>query len=181
LNKIYARRKQRKFVEVYLLRHGEAGKRSPLPERDHERGLTAMGKEEISKVGRSMADQKYVFDVLASSPLKRAKDTALLVNREMRRDEAVQEWVELAPEGDRPTLYSRLSKLKPDAAVLLVGHEPYLTLMVKDVISRGESSSDLRINLKKGGLVKLYVTSFTPHVTGELRWLLTPGQIRRLG
>lgn len=168
-------------MEVYLLRHGEAGKRVPIAARDLERTLTAAGKQEMEEVGGAMAELELKFDVVASSPLRRAKDTALLVNKALKRKSEVEEWPELAPEGSRVTLYRRLNKLRPGTAVLLVGHEPYLTTAIGEITGRGgDASAGFRINMKKGGLAKLSVTGFNPKASGELRWLLTPKQIRRM-
>jgi phosphohistidine phosphatase len=168
-------------MEIYLLRHGEAGNRVPVT-RDSERTLTAAGKDEVEEIAESLAQQKYVFDVVASSPLKRAKDTASIVNKALKRGAEVEEWTELSPEGNRAAFFKRLSRLKPTAAVLCVGHEPYLTTMIGEVIGvGGERSSSSRIVLRKGGMAKVVITRFTPKVSGELRWLLTPKQIKRLG
>jgi phosphohistidine phosphatase len=168
-------------MEVYLLRHGEAGNRIPVA-RDSERALTAAGEEEIEEIAGSIADQKYVFDVVASSPLKRAKDTALIVNKALKRSAEVEEWAELSPEGSKAAFFKRLSRLKPTAAVLCVGHEPYLTTVIGEVMGMGgEGSSSSNIVLRKGGMAKIVMTRFTPKVSGELRWLLTPKQLKRLG
>ncbi|MDG6983067.1 MAG: phosphohistidine phosphatase SixA [Nitrososphaerota archaeon] len=167
-------------MELYLLRHGEAGTRVPTA-RDSERALTASGKEEIEKVAKSLASQKYVFDVVASSPLKRAKDTASIVNKALKRKGDVEEWHELSPEGSKAAFFKRLSKLRPTAAVLCVGHEPYLTTTIGEVVGMGgERLPGSRIVLRKGGMAKLVVVRFTPKVSGELRWLLTPKQLKRL-
>jgi phosphohistidine phosphatase len=167
-------------VELYLLRHGEAGNRVPV-ERDDERELTAAGKEEVEEIAESLAKQRYVFDVIASSPLKRAKDTASIVNRALKRDKEVEEWPELSPEGSKASFFKRLSRMKPTAAVLCVGHEPYLTTLIGEVIGRGESSPGSKIVLRKGGMAKIIMTRFTPEASGELRWLVTPKQLKRLG
>jgi phosphohistidine phosphatase len=166
-------------LEIYLLRHGEAGKRVPVA-KDSERALTAAGREEVEKIGESLAEQRYVFDMVVSSPLKRAKDTASIVNKALKRSGQVEEWPELSPEGSKVAFFRRLGKLKPTAAVLCVGHEPYLTTVISEIIGRGERSLGGTIVLRKGGMAKLVITRFTPAVSGELRWLLTPRQIKRL-
>lgn len=169
-------------MDVYLLRHGEAGNRVPIAARDMERALTAAGKKEIEDVGEAMADMEYKFDVVASSPLKRAMDTALIVNKELKRKTPVEEWTELAPEGSRDAFYRRLGKLKAGSSVLCVGHEPYLTTVIGEITGRdGTASTGFRISLKKGGLAKLSLDGFAPRASGELRWLLTPKQIRKIG
>ena len=167
-------------MELYFLRHGEAGKRIPIAARDLERALTAAGKEEVEEVGKAMAKLGLEFDVVATSPLKRAKDTADIVNRELKRKGGVEEWQELSPEGSRGAFYRRLQRLRAGAEVLCVGHEPYLTTAVSEIASRGENSGDLRIVLRKAGLARVSVAGFNPRINGELRWLLTPKQIRRM-
>lgn len=168
-------------MEIYLLRHGEAGQRAPVASRDMERALTAAGKEEIEEVGDAMAEMGYEFDVVATSPLKRAKDTASIVNKALKRKSGVEEWPELSPEGNRDTLYKKLSKIKPGSVVLCVGHEPYLTTAIGEITGKGDGeSSGFRIALKKGGLARLSVAGFSPKISGELRWLLTPKQLRKM-
>ena len=167
-------------VELYLLRHGEAGTRVLAAARDLERALTAAGKEEVEEIGEAMSELGLEFDLVATSPLKRARETASLVNRALNRKGKVEEWRELSPEGSRDEFYRRLGKLRSASRVLCVGHEPYLTSAINDIAGRGSEKGAIRIVLKKAGLARLTVTGFTPRVTGELRWLLTPKQIRRM-
>jgi len=162
------------------MRHGEAGKRIPVAARDTSRALTAAGRQDVEKVGEAMTKLGYRFDVVASSPVKRAKETAGIVNGALKRKNRVEEWPELSPEGNRSDLYRRLTSVKPGSKVLCVGHEPYLTLAMGEIAGRGDASSSFRISLKKAGLAKLLVTGFNPKISGELRWLLTPKQIRRM-
>ncbi len=168
-------------MEIYLLRHGEAGQRVPVASRDLERALTAAGKEEMEEIGEAMAEMGYEFDVIATSPVKRAKDTASIVNKALKRKPGVEEWAELSPEGDREALYRRLAKLRPGSIVMCVGHEPYLTAAISEIAGKGNGeSSGFRIALKKGGMARLSVAGFSPRISGELRWLLTPKQIRKM-
>ena len=162
------------------MRHGEAGKRIPIAARDTARALTAAGKQDVEEVGEAMAKLGYRFDVVASSPLKRAKETATIVNETLKRKNLVEEWPELSPEGNRSDLYRRLTSVRPGSKVLCVGHEPYLTLAMGEIAGRVGGSAGFRISLKKAGLAKLLVTGFNPKISGELRWLLTPKQIRRM-
>ena len=118
-----------------------------------------------------------MFDRIIASPLKRAFDTGAIVSKTFKSVNVLEHWNELRPEGSRPDLYRRLSKLKQDSEILLVGHEPYLGTMIGEMVSGNGNS---HISLKKGGLAKIRVTSFVPKASGELRWLLTPKQIRKL-
>lgn len=167
-------------MELYILRHGEAGKRVPIAARDTERALTAAGKEEVGEVGEAMSKLGFKFDTVATSPLKRAKDTAMIVNKALNRKGSVEEWQELTPEGSRDAFYRRLQKLKAGSEVLVVGHEPYLTTAINEIAGRGRSG-DVRILLRKAGLARVTVAGFSPRINGELRWLLTPKLIRKMG
>lgn len=153
----------------------------PIAARDSERALTAAGKKEVEEVAGGMAELGYEFDVVASSPLKRAMDTALIVNKTLRRKAKVEEWPELSPEGNRESLYQRLGRMKSNSSVLCVGHEPYLSTVIGELtIIDGTNTAGFRIALKKGGIAKVSVVGTSPRLTGELRWLLTPRQIRKM-
>lgn len=168
-------------MELYLFRHGEAGSRLPLTSKDQDRALTAEGREDVQVAGKALAKLGVKFDVVAASPLKRAKDTASILNSALRRREPVQEWDELKPEGSKSALYRRLAKFRVNSSVLAVGHEPYLTTIIGEITGMGgEGSAGFRIVLKKTGMAKVNVVGFSPRIRGELRWLLTPRQVRRL-
>jgi phosphohistidine phosphatase len=89
---------------------------------------------------------------------------------------------ELAPEGDRLKLYNRLRSLSQESSVLIIGHEPYLTNLISDmVLQKTKVRPVSSINLKKSGLAKIRVISLSPNARGELRWLLTPRILKSLG
>ena len=153
----------------------------PIAAKYTERALTAAGRDELERAAEGIVELGYKFDLVATSPLKRAKDTAAIVNKALGRKAAVEEWPELSPEGDKSAFYRRLSKLRPGSVVLCVGHEPYLTTAIGEITGRTDDASPgFRISLKKGGLAKLSVTGFSPRINGELRWLLTPRQLRKM-
>ena len=164
-------------MNVYFLRHGEAGKRITIPSRDFERSLTASGAEEVEEIAESMKKMNLEFDKIASSPLARTQETAEIVSRVYKMSGKPELWDELRPEANRLDLYRRLSKMKQDADLLLVGHDPFMTTVIGEIISGG---LNVKISLKKGGLARVQIDSFTPKAAGELRWLLTPKQIKNM-
>jgi phosphohistidine phosphatase len=168
-------------MDVFLLRHGEAGGRVVPSTKDLERSLTARGKKEVESIAEALATLKFRFDVIATSPLRRSKETASIVGKAFRNKPRPEDWDELKPEGIRQDLYRRLAKVKPGSSVLLVGHEPYLSTAIGEITCKTtDSVGGFRVALKKGGLAKVSVTSFHPRINGELRWLLTPKQIQRM-
>ena len=131
--------------------------------------MTTAGREEVEEIADSIERLGVEFDEIASSPLPRAKETAQIIAKRQTTSK-LQMWDELRPEGDRQAILSQLAKMGHESAVLLVGHEPYLTDMVADLMGAKRGS----ILLKKAGLIRVRVTSFAPSAKGELRWLLSP-------
>jgi phosphohistidine phosphatase len=178
---------------MFILRHGEAGKRIAAGGKDSERPLTVAGQKEITVVANSLKDLDMKFDLIISSPLKRAHQTAGIIAKILKKGKKIEDWNELKPEGNKQEFYRKLSsstQFKQYSSVLVVGHEPYLTDMISDIISDGNgggrggggggsTGGSGHIVLKKAGLARLGITSFTPqNLHGELKWLLTPRHLK---
>jgi len=162
-------------MDLFILRHGKAGKASAGPD-DAARALTREGKDGITQVAQWMKAEQFLFETIATSPLKRARQTAEIVASVLGQDDRLAVWDELAPGGDPDTVCYKASQQENDAAILIVGHEPALSMLISTIIS-GEGSSS--IILAKGGLAKIGNYSFTARPSGELRWLVTPKLIRK--
>lgn len=131
----------------------------------------------MEKIARSMVQMGLEFDKILTSPLARARETAEIIAQFQKDSGKIEDCDELRPEGNRLDLYKKLARLKQDTHVVLVGHEPYLSTTIGEIIS---GSLSTRLALKKGGLARVQVTSFSPRPTGELRWLLTPKLLRKM-
>jgi phosphohistidine phosphatase len=165
-------------LDLFILRHGEAGQRVSAGRGDFQRSLTTAGQNEVSDIAKSLKELGTKFDVVITSPLKRAHQTAAIVAKTLKMQKKMQDWAELSPEGNRLDLYNKLSQLKQQSSVLVVGHEPYLSKMVSEIIFDGNNGG--RIDLKKTGLARIRIISSTPKFQGELRWLLTPKLLRNM-
>jgi len=159
-------------MDLFVLRHGKAEQSSDSP--DGKRALTADGKAEMRKIGKWMHQKKFRFDVIATSPLTRAYETAEIVARALGQKERLAVWEELAPGGDLDTLSHRAALCGEDAALLLTGHEPMVSMLISRIISGHDTVS---LSLAKGGLAKIRNFSFDKRPSGDLQWLLTPGQM----
>ncbi len=147
------------------MRHGEAGTRNTI-NHDSERSLTVEGRSEMEKIAKSLKSLKIGIDAIGTSPLKRAHETAEIVANVFRLARKLEIWEELSPEGEMNELFERLSKMKEDSTVLIVGHEPYLSTLIGDLISNRNGT---RIVLKKGGTAKVVINSLVPKASGELK------------
>lgn len=179
------------MVDLFILRHGEAGKRFSSDNKDFGRPLTVTGKKEVADIAASLKDLGIKFDLIITSPLKRAHQTAAIVAKTLKNEKKMEDWNELKPEGKRLEFYRKLSssaQIKQQSSVLVVGHEPYLSQMIGEIITSGNGNSETaNIVLKKAGLAKITVTpssssssSSNSNMRGELRWLLTPKHMKNM-
>jgi len=163
-------------MDLYILRHGKAGQSFNRPG-DSERKLTADGRSEMRKVARWIRGKKIRFDVIATSPLARAKETAEIVARVLKEKEKLEIWDDLSPAGDPDTVFSKAGEYDTEASVLIVGHEPALSHMIGKIITRGDTAS---VILAKGGMAKIRNYEFKSNPSGDLQWLLTPRQMSEM-
>jgi phosphohistidine phosphatase len=175
-------------MDLFILRHGEAGKRLAVGNRDSKRPLTITGSKEIADIAKSLKNLNIKFDLIITSPLKRANQTAMIVAKTFTMENKVEDWNELRPEGKRSDLYQKVSsRFKQGSSILMVGHEPFLSELISDLIctGNGEAKNDKvivsrHIVLKKAGLARIKIASFAPKMQGELRWLLTPRHLKKI-
>jgi phosphohistidine phosphatase len=167
---------------LYLLRHGDAGKgMAGAGGNSGDVPLTIVGREEIAIIARSVKDLNLKFSAIITSPLKRAVQSAKIIAKVLAMEKRISIWNELVPEGNRSKLYNILNQYTRESSVLMIGHEPYLSNMMYDMIFQKNRVNQLgRINLKKAGLAKIRIISLTPNISGELRWLLTPRILKLL-
>ena len=166
-------------MNLFILRHGiasdpgEDGLSKDL--KDTDRPLSAKGKQRMWRLTEAMRTMELTFDVVVSSPLLRARQTAQIVTEalELRRKLVLTD--QLAPAGNPKLLIEQITAQSPRAKnILLVGHEPYLSELIALLISGGTMAL---IDLRKGGLAKLEVEKLRFGRCATLAWLLTPKQL----
>jgi len=161
-------------MELYILRNGEAGSHAADISQEFHRSLSEAGREEVEGVARWLAGQEVRFDVIATSPLARARETAEIVARAVGYENQILQWKALEPGVDTLSLLGHLTEFFKIQNVLLVGHEPDLSKMISLLIAGHHNSG---IFLHRAGLCKLRRVTFYDMPTGELYWLLSPEQM----
>ena len=166
-------------MNLFILRHGLAvdlGEPGlPKDMKDADRPLTTKGKKKLRRATGAMQAMEMTFDVVLSSPLLRAMQTAEIVAEamELRKKPVLTD--NLAPGGSVKALVEQINELPPRVkSVLLVGHEPYLSEFIA-LLTTGNTSA--RLELKKGGLAKLETPRLRYAHCAKLSWLLTPKQL----
>ena len=164
-------------MNLYILRHGLAVDRgTPGFKTDSDRPLTPKGKRQLQAIAGAMRNMDLDFDLILSSPFRRARQTAEIVARNLKQEKRLAFSDELTPDGNPKVLIRQLNELKPaPETVLLVGHEPFLSQFAARLIS-GEDTA--RLELKKGGLCRLETDSLRFSRCAVLQWLLTPRQMK---
>lgn len=143
---------------------------------DTERPLTREGKKQMRRVVSGMRRVVRSIDVLASSPLVRAAQTAAIVAEEY--DEISIDTVpELSPESD-PAAFARWLRTQREAKVVaVVGHEPHLGMLTTWLMTGARES---HVTLAKGGACMLEIDDRPGARSATLQWSLTPEVMKRL-
>lgn len=165
-------------MRVVLFRHGPAGKRDPAqwPD-DAARPLTERGTERTRRAIRGLVRQLDGVNVVLTSPLVRAAQTADLLVEAMGKEPAVETLDALSPGGAQRTILRRLGEASARHTIVLVGHEPDLGKLAS-ALALGAPSP---LALKKSGACAIVFDDAPKLGGGRLEWLLTPRLLRRLG
>jgi phosphohistidine phosphatase len=161
------------FVDLYILRHGKA-EPGNLGVEDSGRKLTGKGREEIALIALWMASRGIKFDMIATSPLKRAQETAGIIAASRGLKNRIAIWESLAPGGNLDDILRDIGSCDENATVLIVGHEPTCSMLISRIVFGHESAA---IVMTKGGLAKIRNHSVQRQQQGELQWLLSAKQM----
>ena len=165
-------------MDLFLLRHAIAVDAEHFNGEDSERPLTADGARKMRGIAKGMRALGLSFDIILSSPYRRAHDTARMVATHFRIRRRLRLTNTLTPCGNRRALIEEMAALERRAeSVLLVGHEPYLSTLASTLVFGRPA---VGLNLKKGGLCKLTSEHVRHGRCAELEYLLTPRQLMAL-
>ncbi len=156
-------------MNIYFLRHASAGTSRANPTLDAKRPLDKEGLEQCWMVAQLLNSLDVPFDVIVSSPLKRALQTASRVANEIGHDSAIAVAKELAPGASLTDFRRLLQKHSAHENVMFVGHNPNLTQFLSATIGNGA------VRLRKSGLARVDMSMYRP----TLQWLVGPNLLNR--
>jgi phosphohistidine phosphatase len=158
-------------MNVYLLRHARAldvgaqGSQS-----DEERPLSDEGHRQAELVADAVKRLGLTFDLVLSSPLRRALETAQDLCRNLGLPpEALTTCEQLEPGVASKKLMKRLRSLEAND-VVLVGHAPDLGEHAAWLMG----SKQCQVEIAKAGLAAIRCDAPPRKGVGALTWLLTP-------
>ena len=161
--------------ELYFVRHGLAEERGDAWPDDTKRPLTEEGMSRLRKAVRGLAGMGVSIDVVLTSPLVRARQTADILAGGLDPRPSIVNVDSLAPAGSYPAVLADLEKHSRKCRLALVGHEPMLGELAARLVG-----SRHPIEFKKGGVCRIDVENLPPAGPGDLRWMLTPKILRAL-
>ncbi|MCU0606725.1 MAG: phosphohistidine phosphatase SixA [Candidatus Edwardsbacteria bacterium] len=166
-------------MDLYLLRHGIAADHGdPRYPNDDDRPLTPEGQKRMLQQARGIKALGLRFDLVLSSPVLRARQTAEIVAGALGATDLLAFSPHLSTSGDARSLVKQLNEQYADRKdVLLAGHEPYLSGMASRLVS-GEDG--FAVDFKKGSLCLLRIEALRWSRCATLCWLLSPGQLRAI-
>jgi phosphohistidine phosphatase len=158
-------------MEVYLIRHGIAAERETYVD-DEQRPLVEKGRIKTTKVANKLLSVGLQFDLILTSPLARAYQTAEILKQvglatkiqtfePLKPDGDIARWLEWQQQWNRENLHSKLA---------LVGHQPDLgnwaELLVWGTIKE-------QLVLKKAGVIGLTIPNIGTPLCRSTLFLLT--------
>jgi phosphohistidine phosphatase len=158
-------------MELYLLRHGEADARESAKP-DAERALTAKGQRDVQAIAEQVRRGNVRPEVVLTSPLRRAKETAAIAQKAMRV-KRILETKALLPDTPPESLWKELSSLEGAQCVLLAGHEPSLSRLAQFLLR-----AKIAVDFKKGAMMRITMPR-TSGSQGVLKWMITPRVVRK--
>ena len=161
-------------MELYLIRHGIAAERQAYAN-DEERPLTRKGRQKTSKVAEQLYEHGLRFDLILTSPLVRARETAAILH-DAHLSSQIEEFPSLAPEGDIHTWVTWLKEYRQNGSdqrcLALVGHQPDLGNWAETLVW---GKAQEKLVLKKAGVIGLNIPETkTPVGQSELFLLTSP-------
>ena len=156
-------------IELYLLRHADAGDPLAWAGPDAERPLSAKGRRQAERLGRHLAALGFEPDAILTSPKVRATETAQIVAGLLDRPVRVDE--RLAGPLDPDTVEGILRDAGDPRRPVLVGHDPDFSELVSTLAGVRDPS------MKKGALARIDLERPLGGEMGMLRWLIPPDAV----
>ena len=161
---------------IYILRHATAVQRGTSVYPNDDRPLTEDGIDKMEKAARGIATLIDGIDVIVTSPLLRAQETAKIAADALGAKHKIELCKELLPGSSMKKLLLYLAKYKNLNRIILVGHEPDLGYLASALLG----SENSVIEFKKGSLCCIEISGLPPRGSGTLQWHLQPKHLRGL-
>ena len=152
-------------MKLIFVRHATAVERS-AEIAEEERYLTPDGRVFFRKTARTMLKKDIEPDLILTSPLIRAVQTAEILAETLSYVGPLVVADELAPGFDFPALQKLLTEHQPVNELVLVGHEPDFSSLIVTLLNL-----TAEFNFKKGAAISLRLDPARPEKPALFKWL----------
>jgi phosphohistidine phosphatase len=153
-------------LQLYLLRHADAGDPAAWPGDDADRPLSKKGRRQARGIGQWLQSRGKLPGIVVTSPKVRAAQTAGLATEGSSVTPIVDE--RLAAGFGLEDVAGIVRDHAPEARrVMLVGHDPDFSELASDLVGG-------KIELKKGAVARIDLAGAVQPGAGTLRWLVPP-------
>ena len=160
-------------MELIIIRHAVAEVREEFIKKgleDNLRPLTLKGRKRMQKVCVHLRDHVKELDLIVSSPLTRARQTAEIISQ-IYFETKVVEAPELVPQSPPQAFLKWLrTQGRNYKRIAIVGHEPHLSSFASFMLS---GKTDSFIDLKKSGIIALEIESFAQAQAGAAQLIFS--------
>jgi phosphohistidine phosphatase len=164
-------------MNLFVLRHASAGTARSNPLLDTKRPLDKEGKRHCLQLAHVLNALNVSFDLIVSSPLKRCLQTASLVGTETGYEAQILQSKALAPNATLKDFNALLKECSKAENLLVVGHNPNLTIFVGSLLVPA-ASTPASVRIRKGTLARLSLN--LARGPAVLQGLLDPRTVRAL-
>lgn len=166
-------------MQLYLIRHGDAVDRALADvATDEERWLTEEGRQEVQCSAQLMAKLDVQIDLILSSPLVRAWQTAEIIAEIAAPNAESAASQHLIHGGSFSGILDDLRRHGNPAQVALTGHMPSIGALA-GWLCWNQRESGIRMRTAEVARIDLPDDRVAPG-WGDLRWLMAPQQARKL-
>jgi phosphohistidine phosphatase len=159
---------------VYFVRHGIAEDGASID--DGLRPLSDEGRIKTGQIGRGLREIGCAPELIASSPLLRAEETAKILADHLRVSHPPSPLPCLRPGGNYAEFMSWLEQLEA-GSVMVVGHMPDIAEFAQRCMTGRILFS---MTFKKAAVCCVEFEEEPAAGRGRLEWLMQPGQLRQL-
>lgn len=162
-------------MRLYIVRHGIAlnvGEQGIT--RDFDRPLSEIGREKTRAAARGLKALGYVPEVIGTSPLVRAEQTAQVLRDELDVSAEVAIVECMAPGGVPEDLMEWLN-LQRSGSAMVVGHMPDVAWMTHACLANGDPQD---LQFKKAAVACVVFDGEAGLGHGRLEWLYQPRFLR---
>lgn len=157
-------------VQLYFLRHADAGDPLAWEGADEERPLSPKGQRQADRLSDFLLRGGFVVDTIVSSPKRRADQTARRLAQALglavRLDQRLAGSVGLAE------LERIIDEAGSPGRIVLVGHDPDFSALVSRLCGTDA------VSMAKGALARVDADRPLAPGRGRLRWLVPPDLLR---